>query len=358
MACSVASASRLPGMKAIAVMTGGTPVAPNVQLVEVPEPEPGPGEARVRTEAAGLNHLDLWVGQGIPGVERPWPRVTGCDGVGRIDVVGEGVDASWIGRRVVMNAAVPVVEPEVPGGLPAGEVFQLVGEHTPGTMAEAFLAPVSNLIEIADHHEASEAAAFGLAHLTAWRMLVTRARVRPGEWVLIPGIGGGVALAALGICRTLGCRTVVTSRHAWKLEKATELGADVVVLDEGEDWSRAVRSATGRRGVDVCIESVGKAIHASCMRSMARGGRLVTCGATTGGDAVTDLTRVFWNQLSILGSTMGSMGEFREVVRLFELGRLSAVLDDVVKPEAASSAWARLEDGAQCGNLVVDWRSP
>ena len=345
-------------MKAIAVMTGGTPVAPNVQLVEIPVPEPGPGEVRVRTEASGLNRLDLWVGHGIPGVERPWPRVTGCDGVGRIELAGEGVDPEWIGRRVVMNAAVPVIEPDLPGGLPAGEVFQLVGEHTPGTMAEAFLAPVSNLIEIADHHEAAEAAAFGLAHLTAWRMLVTRAQVRPGEWVLIPGIGGGVALACLGICRSIGCRTIVTSQHQWKLEKATELGADVVLLDEGDDWHRAVRNATGRRGVDVCVESVGKVIHNSCIRSMARGGRLVTCGATSGGDAATDLTRVFWNQLSILGSTMGSMREFREVLRLFELGRLSAVLDGVVRPEDAQSAWSRLEAGDQFGNLVVDWRSP
>ena len=353
----MADGSRLPGMKAIAVMTGGAPVAPNVQLIEMPLPEPRPGEVRVHTEAAGLNHLDLWVGQGIPGVERPWPRVTGCDGVGRIDAVGEGVGSDWIGTRVVMNAAVPVVEPDVPGVLPAGEVFQLVGEHSPGTMAEAFLAPVSNLVEIGDHHEASKVAAFGLTHLTAWRMLVTRAGVRPGEWVLIPGIGGGVALASLGICQALGCRTIVTSRHQWKLDKAAELGADAVILDEGTDWNREVRAATGRRGVDVCVESVGRAIHDSCIRSMARGGRLVTCGATSGGDAQTDLTRVFWNQLSILGSTMGSMDEFREIVRLFELGRLDPVVDGVVMPADAGSAWSRLESGDQFGNLVVDWKS-
>ena len=167
-------------MKAIAVMTGGVPVAPNVQIIELPDPDPGPGEVRVRTEASGLNHLDLWVGQGIPGVERPWPRVTGCDGVGRIDHLGEGVDDRWMDRRVVMNAAVPIEEHELPGGMPSGEVFQLVGEHTPGTMAESFVAPVSNLVEIGEHHEATQAASFGLTHLTAWRMLVTRARIRPG----------------------------------------------------------------------------------------------------------------------------------------------------------------------------------
>lgn len=343
-------------MKAIAVMNGGVPVAPNVQIIELPDPEPGPGQVRVRTEAAGLNHLDLWVGQGIPGVDRPWPRVTGCDGVGRIDRLGDGVDDRWMDRRVVMNAAVPVEEHELPGGMPSGEAFQLVGEHTPGTMAEAFVAPISNLVEIGDHHEAIKAASFGLTHLTAWRMLVTRARIRPGEWVLIPGIGGGVALAALGICRRFGCRTVVTSRHQWKLDRAIELGADEAVLDEGSDWSRPVRALTGRRGVDVCAESVGKAIHGSCIKSMARGGRLVTCGCTSGGDATTDLTRVFWNQLSILGCTMGDMTEFREVVRMFDLGHLGSVVDQVVNPAAAASAWARLEAGAQFGNLVVDWR--
>ncbi len=344
-------------MKAIAVMTGGAPVAPNIQIVDLPTPEPGSGEARIRTEAAGLNHLDLWVGQGIPGVDRPWPRVTGCDGVGRIDQVGAGVDQAWLGRRVVMNAAVPVAEQDIPGGRTAGEIFQLIGEHSPGTMAEAFIAPVSNLVEIADHHDACQAAGFGLTHLTAWRMLTSRAKARPGEWVLIPGVGGGVALAALGICRRLGCRTVVTSRHRWKLEKASELGADEVILDEGQDWSRGVRSITSRRGVDVCIESVGQAIHASCIRSLARGGRLVTCGATTGGDATTDLTRVFWNQLSILGSTMGSMREFEEIIELFDLGHLETVVDSVSAPRDAAAAWTKLEAGAQFGNLIVDWRS-
>lgn len=342
-------------MKAIAVMTGGTPVAPNVELIELPEPEPAPGEVLVATEAAALNQLDIFVGGGIPGVERPWPRVTGCDGVGVVERVGEGVDPGWVGRRVILNAAVPDVEPARPGILPAGEMFRLVGEHTPGTMAEKFVAPASNLLEIGEHHDASAAAAFGLTHLTAWRMLQTRARVQPGEWVLVTGIGGGVALASLGICKALGCRVVVTSRHQWKLDRALELGADAAVLDEGEDWSRAVRAATDRRGVDVCIDSVGQAIHESCIKSLARGGRLVTCGATTGGAARTDLTRVFWNQLSILGSTMGTMAEFRAVTRLFELQTIVPVVDHAGSPADARRLWERIEQGEQFGKLVVRW---
>lgn len=338
-------------------MTGGAPVAPNVEIIDLPEPEPGPGEVRVRTEASGLNHLDLWVGQGIPGVDRPWPRVTGCDGVGRVDAVGPGVDPAWNGRRVIMNAAVPVPDSPHPDARSSGEHFQLVGEHSPGAMAEAFVAPAANLLELPEEIDSCEAAAFGLTHLTAWRMVTTRAETTAGDWVLIPGIGGGVALAALGICRHLGCRTVVTSRHRWKLDRALELGADHGVLDEGEDWSRAVRGLTGRRGVDVCIDSVGKAIHQACIRSLARGGRFVTCGCTSGGDAVTDLTRVFWNQLTLLGSTMGDMDEFRQVVTLLTQRHLRPVVDLVRRPEDAQEVWDRLESGSQFGNLVIDWRT-
>jgi NADPH:quinone reductase-like Zn-dependent oxidoreductase len=309
----------------------------------------------VRTEASALNHLDLWVGAGLPGIERPYPLVTGSDGVGVIDEVGDGVDAAWLGRRVMMNAAVDVGERPVPGRIPAGEVFEVIGEHGPGAMAEAFVAPAANLVDIGEA-DPVQAAAFGLAHLTAWRMATTRGGVGPGDIVLVPGIGGGVALAALGICRHLGATVIVTSRHQWKLDRAIELGAETAILDEGADWGRQVRSATGKRGVDVCLDSVGQAIHGACIRSLARGGRFVTCGCTTGPDATTDLARIFWNQLSLHGSTMGSMAEFRQVVRLFLDGRLSPVIHAVASPEHGPAQFARLEDGEQFGKLVIDWR--
>ena len=343
-------------MKAIAVMRGGAPVAPNIEVIDVPEPEPRLGEVRVRTEASALNHLDLWVGAGLPGIERPYPRVTGSDGVGIVDAVGEGVDEAWIGRRVAMNAAVDVGEPAHPDRQPAGEVFEVIGEHTPGAMAEAFVAPATNVVDLGDA-DPVQAAAYGLAHLTAWRMLTTRADVGPGDRVLVTGIGGGVALASLGLCRHLGAEVVVTSRHQWKLDRAMELGAAAAILDEGEDWSRAVRKATGRRGVDACIDSVGQVIHGSCIRSLARGGRFVTCGCTTGPEATTDLTRVFWNQLSLLGSTMGDMREFRQVIQLLLEARVTPVIDQVVPPAEGPAAFARLERGDQFGKLVVDWRS-
>ena len=342
-------------MKAVAVMIGGAPVAPNVELVDLPTPEPAAGELRVRTEASALNHLDLWIGMGIPGVDRPWPRVTGSDGVGMVDAVGPGVDEAWIGRRVMMNAACDVGTPSSPGGREAGENFQLVGEHVPGAMAEHFLVPATNVVDIGDT-DPVRAAAFGLTHLTAWRMLTTRASAGPGDWVLIPGIGGGVALAALGIARHLGCNAVVTSRSEAKLARARELGASATVLDEGEDWSRSVRKATNGRGVDVCIDSVGAAVHLACIKSMARGGRFVTCGCTSGPAATTDLARIFWNQLSILGSTMGDMREFRQVAGLLTDGRLAPVVDAVHAPATAGDAYAALEGGMQFGKFVIDWR--
>ena len=331
-------------------------MAPNVELIDLPTPSPGPGEVRVRTEASGLNHLDVWVGMGIPGVDRPWPRVTGSDGVGIVDAVGDEVDDVWLGRRVIMNAAHDLNSEDRSGGRPAGEQFHLVGEQSPGAMAEAFVVRVANVIDIGEA-DPIEAAAFGLTHLTAWRMLTTRAGARAGDWVLIPGIGGGVALAALGICRYLGCRTIVTSRSAEKLERASELGASVGILDEGEDWNRAVRAATDGCGVDICIDSIGKAVHLSCIKSLGRGGRFVTCGCTSGPGAETDLARIFWNQLSILGSTMGDMGEFQEVVGLFLKGSLRPVIDRVVTPSEVPEAYASLEAGTQFGKLVVDWRS-
>jgi len=342
-------------MKALAITRQGSPVAPNVALIEMPDPVPGPGQVCVRTEASALNHLDLWVGMGLPGIETVYPFISGSDGAGVVDAVGQGVDASWVGRRVLLNAAVVHAPDALPEQAPAGEDIRMIGEHDPGCMAERFIAPATNIVDIGDA-DPVQAAAFGLTHLTAWRMLWTRARVRPGMTVLIPGIGGGVAVALLGIARHLGCTTIVTSRHAHKLQRARELGADHAILDDGSDWSREVRKITARRGVDIVADSVGKSVHGACLRSLARGGTFVTCGCTSGSDATTDLTRIFWNQLSVIGSTMGDMEEFRSVVRLFLVGALKPVVDQVFAAREGQQAFARLEAAEQFGKLVVDWR--
>jgi len=343
-------------MRAITIQRQGNPVLPNVAFVtDFPEPTAGAGEALVRTEAAALNHLDLWVGRGLPGIDIRYPAISGSDGCGIIESVGAGVDASWIGKRVLLNAAVPKPDPVRPGMRPSPADIFMIGEHGPGCLGEKFTAPIANLLEIGDS-DPVKAAAFGLTHLTAWRMMVSQAGLRAGMQVLVTGIGGGVALASLAIARHFGCEVIVTSRHQWKLDEARKLGAHHTVLDHGQDWSKEVRQITGRRGVDLCVDSVGKSIHGSCIKSLARGGVFATCGATTGPDATTDLTRIFWNQLRLVGSTMGDMREFREVVSLFRSGALSPTIDRVFAPSTGAAAFERLEAGEQCGKLVVDWR--
>ncbi|MHC4429131.1 MAG: zinc-binding dehydrogenase [Planctomycetota bacterium] len=343
-------------MRAAVIERQGKDVAANVRVVDDwPEPAAGPGEVVVRTEASAMNQLDLYVGRGVPGLELDYPRVTGSDGCGVVESVGEGVDEAWLNRRVVLNAAVPQPRPPHPEAAPLGICeIHMIGEHEHGTMAAKFRAPVANVLDVGDT-DPVEAAAFALTHLTAWRMLVSRARMEAGSSVLITGIGGGMALALLNISRHLGCATIVTSRHQWKLDRALELGADHAILDTGEDFSRAVRTVTGRRGVDICADSIGKAVHLACMKSLARGGVFVTCGTTSGPDAVTDLARVFWNQCSIIGSTMGDMAEFRQVVSLLKQGQMKPVVDSVHEAADAAAAYARLQSAEQFGKVVVRW---
>jgi NADPH:quinone reductase-like Zn-dependent oxidoreductase len=344
-------------MRAIEIVQQGSPVTDHVRFTpDRPTPSPAPGQALVRTECSGLNHLDLWVGRGLPGLDTRFPTVSGSDGAGVVQAVGAGADPAWVGRRVLLNAAIFKSPGSHPDAMAAGEDIHMIGEHSPGTMAEVFVAPVTNLLPIGEA-DPLQATAFGLTHLTAWRMLVTRARVQPGETVLITGIGGGVALAALGLARHLGCRTLVTSRHAAKVERARALGADAGVVDDGSDWSRAVRSLTGKRGVDVVIDSIGGRILQPGIRSLARAGRFVTCGCTTAQLGELDLTRVFWNQLSVLGSTMGTMEEFRAVTSLLLQGLVRPVIDSVLEPEQGAEAYRRLESGEQFGKVLVDWRN-
>ena len=293
--------------------------------------------------------MDLWVGEGLPGLGLTYPRISGSDGCGIVSEVGDGVDSSWVGKRVLLNAAV-TSDNNVNH---ASQEISMIGEHVNGTNAEYFSAPISNVIDIGDV-DPIDAAAFGLTHLTAWRMLTSCARLQEKQTVLITGIGGGVALAALNICKHFGCRTIVTSRHQQKLDSALELGASDYVLDEGADWSRAIWSLTDKEGVHVCIDSVGGQLHHPIIKSLARGGTLVTCGCTAGGNPTTDLTRIFWNQLSIMGSTMGTMDEFAAVTQLLRNG-MKPVIDSVYEATDAAQAIARLESSEQFGKIVLRW---
>tara|TARA_B100000579_G_scaffold400028_1_gene381369 strand:- start:360 stop:1382 length:1023 start_codon:yes stop_codon:yes gene_type:complete len=338
-------------MKAAAILREGTPVASNIDVVDWDTLEPHSHEVLVKTEASSLNHLDLWVGIGMPGLNLKYPRISGSDGCGIVKAVGSEVDSGIVGKRVLLNAAVKQNNHQsfIPDDI------RMIGEHDNGANAEYFTAPRENVIEVGDI-DAVTASAFGLTHLTAWRMLVTKANLQRGQTVLITGIGGGVALAALNICNYFNCTTIVTSRHKWKLEKSKELGATHCVLDKGEDWSRSVRSLTDKQGANICVDSIGGPVHHPCIKSLARGGVLVTCGCTAGAGPKTDLARIFWNQLSVVGSTMGDMEEFADVLELLRDGVMPTI-DSVFSYTESQDAFARLESGEQFGKIVIDWSS-
>lgn len=347
-------------MRAAVCTRQSNPVSPNIDFrTDWPGPgDPPPGHVQFRCLASAFNQMDLWVGRGVPGLTLTYPRVSGCDACGIVEKLGPGVDPAWLGKRVVYNAAIEIPEPAIPGEAPRSTLapkFELIGEHHHGAMAERVNVPAANLAVIADHADPVEAAAFGLCSLTAYSMMVTKGQLRPGQAVLITGIGGGVATCAMAIARHLNCPVAVTSRHQWKLDRAKELGAALTILDKGQDWSRDVRSWTAKRGVDMAVDSSGKATHLNCIKALARGGAYVTPGATSGPDATTDLARIFWNQLRLLGSTMGSSAEFAEVTALFNAGAIKPVIDKVYPVEHARDAYQRLEAGEQFGKIVLKW---
>lgn len=348
-------------MLAVTITTQGSPVAPNIAVTDTwpQEPPPSPGMATIRTLASALNHMDIWVGMGIPGVDLTYPRVSGCDACGEVAAVGEGVDPAWLGSRVIYNAAVRLPVRSRPGDPPASTLapeYELIGEHSHGAHRERFAVPAANLAVVGPDADPIAAAAFGLTTLTAYSMMITKGGLRPGQSVLITGIGGGVATSALAIAKWMACPVVVTSRSRDKLSRATQLGADAVILDEGQDWSKEVRAWTAKRGVDMAVDSIGRPTHMNCIKSLARGGALVTPGNTGGPKIESDQARIFWNQLRILGSTMGSNDEFREIAALFRAGHLAPVVDTVFPARDARKAWERLEAAEQFGKIVLDWR--
>jgi NADPH:quinone reductase-like Zn-dependent oxidoreductase len=316
-----------------------------------------PGDVRVRLHAAALNRLDLWVLGGIPGVRITPPWIVGSDGAGVVDAVGSAVTCVRPGDRVILNPGVVdrscTCEYCRDGDQPLCLTYGVLGEHRPGTLADYVVVPDANLELIPDDLPWDVAAAFPLATLTAWRMVVSRARVRAGDHVLIWGIGGGVALAALQICKQLGATVWVTSGSDDKLARAAALGADHLINHRSGDAGKQVRLATGKRGVDVVIDSVGEATWTQSLIALGKRGRLVTCGGTSGPMVQTDVRRMFWNQWTLMGSTMGSDAEFAAIAAELRAGRLLPPVDRVYPLDEARDAYARLESGAQFGKVVV-----
>lgn len=329
-----------------------------IRIEDVPRPALGPQDVRVALHAAALNQLDLFVVRGLPGITHDFPHVLGADGAGTVLELGSEVSGWREGDRVVLNPGVSCYVCEF---CAAGEHslcvrFRLLGEHVPGTLAEEIVVPAVNLAALPAGRTWAEGAAFSLATLTAWRMLVTRARVRNGEWVLIWGIGGGVALAALQIAKLFGAVVVVTSSSDDKLARAAALGADHAFNHTTMSVAREVRRLTAKRGVDIVVDNVGEATWTDSLRALAKGGRLVTCGATSGPSVVTDVRRVFWNHYTIMGSTMGNAAEFATIAERFSAGELTPTVDAIVPFEQARDAFARLQRGEQFGKVVVEIR--
>jgi NADPH:quinone reductase-like Zn-dependent oxidoreductase len=312
-------------------------------------------QVRVRVRAAALNRLDLFVLDGLPNVKLVPPWIVGSDAMGTIESIGDAVRGLSIGDDVLINPGVSdrTCEYCLAGDQPLCPRFGVLGEHLPGTMAEYVVVPASNVLTVSSDSDVNEGAGFTLSTLTAWRMLVSRARVMAGEHVLIWGIGGGVALACLQIAKLLGAHVTVTSSSDEKLGRARMLGADDVINHRGMDVGREMRARTGKRGVDVVVDSVGEATWSQSLGALGRRGRLVTCGGTSGPMVTTDVRRLFWNQWSILGSTMGNDDEFRAVVEHFRQGRLRPLVDSVYPLEEGRSAFERMKSGAQFGKLVV-----
>ncbi|CAN5281865.1 zinc-binding dehydrogenase [soil metagenome] len=325
-------------MKAVRIHEDGGPEV--LRYEDVADPEPAAGEVLVELRAAGLNHLDVWIRKGMPSV--PKPRILGADGAGVVAALGAGVEGFSVGDRVVSN----------PGIVHDGRIT-VIGEHTDGTYCELKAIPAGQLYPLPERLSFEEGAAFPLVFETAYRMLVTKAGLREGEWVLIWGIGGGVALAALEICRALGARTIVTSSSPEKLELARGLGADVAVSHVEDDVVAVVKESTEGAGADVVVETVGEATWERSLAAAAHEGRVVVCGATSGHSPPARLYRLWWKQLTVYGSTMGTPSDFEGAYELIKEGRARIHVDSVFPLADAATAHERLESGAQFGKVVL-----
>jgi len=347
-----------------AVLIDEGEAADAIVVRDEPMPEPGIGQVRVRIDHAALNHLDVWIRRGLPSV--PKPRIMGADGTGVIDAIGEGASVQ-LAVRGLSNGDRVVLDPGSSCGAcracAAGDTslcaqFQVLGEHVAGTHAEAVVVGVTAVHAAPAHLAAPEAAALMLTFATAWRMLFTRAQVRPSERVLVWGASSGVGTAALQLCRAAGIETIATTRGADKVDAIRELGADhVVVTGSGDDLGdrvvAAVEELTDGEGVDVAFDHLGKVAWEPSMLALRRGGRYVTCGASTGPMPRAFITRLFWKQLSMLGSTMASRTDVEDLLAFVQRHELVPRVDSTFALDDVAAAHRHLESGSQVGKVVL-----
>ena len=326
-----------------------------VTVGERPRPIRQPGEVLVRMHAATLNRVDLYMRDSGAGITHQLPQIMGLDGAGMVEEV-DGTE-TWLkpGQKVVVHPGVICGRCEF---CQRGEGvlctrMSLLGEHRDGTLAEWVSVPASNVFPMPEGLSYVEAAALGVNHLTAWRMVFTKGRLQPWETVLIFGVGGGVSLAAMQLAKLAGAKVIVTSREAGKLERARQMGADLTIDSSTQDIAKEALRLTGGRGVDLVIENVGEAVWSAAMKSLVRGGRLVTCGATTGDQPPADLRRIFIRQLQIIGSTLGDFDEFRDLLALVERSGLKPVIDSEFALADIHAALNKLESGQQFGKVAI-----
>ncbi len=337
-------------MKAAVITRHGG--AETIEVQEIDTPAPGPGEVLLAVRAAAMNHLDLWVRQGGR-ASLPMPWVGGSDAAGVVAKIGHGVTEWQPGDEVVLNGGLDRLDPAPARRGEHRRIIAIVGAQRPGTFAQYTAVPAWTLHRKPSHLDWPHAAALGLDHVTSWRMLFSRAGLAPGETVLIHGIGGGLALAALQLAVAGGARALVTSSSDEKLARAAALGAAVGINYKTADVAAAVLAATDGVGADVVCESVGAATWGINFAATRPGGRIVHCGVTTGPDAQVNLRDLYWKQLTVMGSAMGSQEEFADMLRAVSASALSPVVDSTWPLEEARQATERLESGKQFGKIVL-----
>ncbi len=341
-------------MKAVLIREHGG--LDRLEITEVPDPKPRPGHAIVRVRALALNHLDIWVRRGVPGHKFPLPLIAGAEAAGTIDEIDENELGFARGDEVIVAPGFSCGDCVAcrSGNDPLCARFGIFGETANGGAAERMLVPVRNLMHKPANLSLTEAAAVPLDMLTAWHMLVSRARLRPGETVLVQAGGSGVGSAAIQIAKLWNATVYATAGSPQKAARAKALGADVAIEYRSSDFLAEVRKLTGKRGVDVVFEHVGGETFEKSLRALAKGGRLVTCGSTSGGEVTLNLRLVFFKLLSILGSTMGSLAELHEIMGHVSAGRLRPIVDRVLPFDQIAEGHRILEAREAFGKIVLE----
>jgi len=340
-------------MKAVVFEQHGTPEV--LVYKEMPDPKPGRGEVLIEVKATSINHIDIFLRRGMPEIKVPMPKIVGSDAAGVIREIGPDVSGLATGQRVTINPGIACGHCEFcAAGFGSQCVsWAMVGEHTNGAYAELVAVPAHIVLPIPDSLSFEEAAAAPLVFLTAWSMMVVKGNIRPGEDILILGAGAGVGTAAIQIAKMVGCRVFATASTDEKLERARQIGADVLINYKNTEFDRAIRELTKKRGVDVVVDYVGADTWVRSLRSARRGGRVLTCGATTGFAPQTDLRQIFFRQVQVIGSTMGSPRDFLDVMKCVFRGQLRPVIDRVLPLSEARKGHQLIEQRAVFGKIVL-----